>query len=128
MTIYPFHQKLNQANSVDVKLLDKVLDNFLPNALALHRSNEANDRIGIDYFLENHKGHITNIDMKIREKDFGKDDLALEIWQCQRREIIGWSRDYRKQTDYVCWIFEDTKKICMLPFLPLVAVVNAHLS
>lgn len=126
MNTYNFRDCFNASNQIDKKLLDKAA-RFWPGSVALHKTvSKMTDFKGIDYFLENESSRILNIDMKVREKDYGNNDLAIETWSCKQKQIPGWSRDFRKQTDYVCWIFKDTESMCWIPFLPLVAVVTKN--
>lgn len=76
------------------------------------------DKAGTDWWVV-YPGKKVSIDCKIREKDFGKDDIALEIWGDIKEGRIGWTLDVSKRTDYVLIYWADTRKFLFLPFCQL---------
>jgi hypothetical protein len=40
--------------------------------------------------------------------------------------VIGWTRDSSKRCDYVLWLWQDTRRYCLLPFLPLCKVFSVN--
>ena len=100
------------SSSSDVK---DILLNEIPGALNVIPAHEFNDRQGTDYWIEHKRGRFLSVDVKVREKDFGKDDLALETWSIVDKSV-GWTRNEEKQTDYILWFWKDTRRWCLVPF------------
>lgn len=105
--------------------VESVLLSIVPGATTVHRAGETNDRAGTDWWVEVAGRHLS-VDAKVRSKDFGKDDLALETYSVKGYKLrngrrtsspmqIGWTRDERKRSDYVLWIWPG--RYCLLPFL-----------
>ena len=126
------------AASSDVRdvLMDRV-----PGAMGVYRAHEANDRQGTDWWVEISNRHLA-IDAKVRRSDWAathpdEDDLALEVWSVKAvmkqgvrqrscRQSIGWTLDHQKRTDYVLWLWQDTKRFCLVPFPMLCRVFTEH--
>ena len=111
----------------------------IPQALDVHKAHQENDRIGCDLFVQCRHGRHVTVDCKIRSKDFARqvagkgneltwinDDYALEIWSVKEQQVVGWTRDPNKITDYVLWYWVDTQRIAMLPFSQLYQVFHNH--
>ena len=115
------------AASADVK---EILIDNLSGALAVHKANTVNDKSGTDWWVECSSGRHLSIDAKVRKLDWwklkGEDDLALELWSVCEKKVIGWTLNRNKQSDYILWLWEDTKRWCLLPFPMLCAVFNEH--
>lgn len=95
----------------------------IPGSTRAIQANQANDRSGVDWWLEMQSGDFLGVDCKIREEDplpkFGKDDLALETWSVVEKKIVGWTLDDTKRTDYVFWFWKSTGRWCVVPMLLL---------
>lgn len=98
----------------------------IPLAAKVERANRADDRKGIDYWVTLQSGRVIGVDVKVRDKDYGKDDLALETWSVMEKKVIGWTRDANKQTDFILWIWKDTKRCVLLPFPWLCSIFIEH--
>jgi hypothetical protein len=88
----------------------------------------AEDKRGIDLRVPTESGRDILVDVKTREIDPVQmgwpDDVALETWSVvpdERRPdgAPGWSRDFTKQTDYVFFYWQPTRRGWMVPFVPL---------
>jgi hypothetical protein len=123
---YNFENELKASEGVaicaDVK---QILLAQLPSALNAHKAHSHNDRQGTDWWVEMRNGHFISVDCKVRKEDWqlkGKDDLALETWSVVEKQIVGWTRDINKRTDYILWLWKDTGRFVLIPFQMLLAV------
>jgi ribose-phosphate pyrophosphokinase len=55
--------------------------------------------------------------IKVRDEDWAfkpgrnaADDLALETWSVIEKQVIGWTRNQSKMTDYVLWFWRDRRR------------------
>ena len=131
MREFSFSEQLafSEGNSGSMSIAD-VLLSAIPGALAAHRAHPANDRLGIDWFVEMPNGRLLAVDAKVRSEDYwatkGKDDLALEIWSvCGKK--IGWTLDTSKATDYILWLWTTTGRWALFPFPMLCGVATANM-
>jgi len=110
--------------------LGEMLVNAIPGGLRAIQALPVNDRQGVDWWVETAAGERVGVDCKIREVDplqkFGKDDLALETWSVIENNTVGWTLNDTKRTDYVLWIWKDTGRWCLVPFLLLVRAFKAN--
>jgi hypothetical protein len=101
-----------------------ILMDVIPGSLRAIQALPVNDRQGVDWWIEMDSGERIAVDCKIREDDplpkYNKDDLALETWSVVEKKIAGWSLDTTKRTDYVFWLWKDTGRWCIVPFMLLV--------
>jgi hypothetical protein len=78
----------------------------------------ANDRHGADYVAEFRHGQTRLIEAKIRAQDWlprGQDaDLALETWADIDNEVIGWTRDTAKLSDYLVFVWLESGRSLLL--------------
>jgi hypothetical protein len=123
---------MSQGHATNTDVHDILLA-MLPGAVSARSGAPANDRRGVDWWVELATAHHLAVDVKVREKDFaprGDDDLALETWSVcpdeHERGVIGWTRDSSKRCDYVLWLWQDTGRYCLLPFLPLCKVFTTN--
>lgn len=125
------HQLLmstGHAASVDVR---GVLLSAIPGALEVRKAADENDRVGIDWWVEMVNARHLSVDAKVRPMDWAashpdEDDLALETWSVMERKIVGWTRDRKKQCDYVLWLWQETGRYCLVPFPMLCSVFSTH--
>lgn len=106
-----------------------IIKNRIPGCLLVEKAPAQNDRCGADYIVRRVANLNLTVDLKLRDKDWsvnGEDDLALETWSVIDPPKIGWTRDFRKQTDFVLWHWRDTGRFFLLPFPPLCAVFQKH--
>ena len=118
------------AETIEVRSL---LMEYIPGALSVQRAHEKNDRSGTDYWVEHATSRHLSVDTKVREEDWSvkpepyrADDLALETWSVVESKVVGWTRDESKRTDYVLWLWMDTKRFCLLPFPMLCRAMQQH--
>lgn len=96
--------------------IGELMLSVIPGSTRAIQSNKNNDKSGIDWWLEMDSGSFLGVDCKIREIDFGRDDLALETWSVVEKKRIGWTLDSTKRTDYVFWVWKDSGRWCVVPF------------
>lgn len=114
------------AGSATVK---DVLLNNIPGACNVYQASRSNDRNGTDWWVEHENGSHLSVDAKVRSVDWaakGQDDLALETWSVVEAKKIGWTRDIKKRTDYVLWLWTDTGRWCLVPFPMLCGVFSEY--
>jgi len=127
---YDFDTQMAMSNGVhEVASVESIILKHIPGSLSVKRAAAINDRSGTDYWIEMQGRHLS-VDAKVRYEDWWashpkEDDLALETWSVVDKKI-GWTRDTNKQTDYVLWLWKDTKRFCLLPFPCLCAVFIAN--
>lgn len=93
--------------------------------------NEQVDRAGVDVWVDCHNGKSLGIDLKIRQVDcrnFGQDDVALEIVSNIQSGTPGWAIKPGPKTDYIVPIWTDTWRALKLPAEGLQRAVNANLE
>lgn len=130
--VFEFNKQLIMSNGAAInKSIGEILLESIPGSLRAIQSLTSMDRKGIDWLLDMESGEFCKVDCKIRDFDpikmYGKhcDDVALETWSVVEKKIIGWSLDEKKQTDYIFWLWKDTGRWCLVPFLLLVKAFKA---
>jgi hypothetical protein len=133
---YWFAEQYRMSEGVQtIGSIEDILLEHIPGAERVERAKEEDDKKGTDYWVYR-KGvkKPVGIDVKIRSIDpimqYSMDDLALEIWSVIDRNDnnkIGWTLDNSKETDFILWFFEPTKRFVLLPFLHLLAVTTEHM-
>lgn len=114
---FDFNQQIKMSHGVALSFdFRQILLDKIPSAIDIVKASESEDRAGTDWWVERLNNKPLSIDLKARAKDYKRDDLALEIWSVIESEVIGWTRDITKATDYILWFWEDTKKYCLIPF------------
>ena len=117
---FDFQERLIMSNGVsasdDVRA---IIVKDIPGAVNVIKAHTLNDKRGVDYWVELVSGKMISIDCKIRDKDFGQDDLALETWSVKEQQKIGWTRDESKMADYIVWFWKDSRRYAIVPFLLL---------
>lgn len=131
--VFDFKQALTISTGTSAnQAIGDILLATIPGSTRAIQANSHNDRSGVDWWLEMQSGNFLAVDCKIREDDplprFGKDDLALETWSVVEKKVVGWTLDDAKRTDYVFWIWKDTGRWCVVPFLLLRKAFQFHRS
>jgi len=96
-----------------------ILLDAIPGAIGVERSGKLDDRNGTDWWVNRGGNTDLSIDAKVRFKDYkpmGSDDLALETYSVMETQKPGWTRDSRKRTDYILWLWQDTGRWVIMPF------------
>jgi hypothetical protein len=125
MTLFNFNaQLLMSAGHSPTRDIEDIAKKHFPDATKVYKSTQADDRNGIDWFIERRNHATVTVDAKVRAQDFSKakpprDDLALEIWSVIEAGKIGWTLDERKHTDAILWLWKDSGRYQWMPFLPL---------
>lgn len=119
---YSFNNELVASKGIlescDVR---EILTLRLPGCVDADPADEELDRTGVDWMAKLCSGKNVGVDVKTRKKDcknFGNDDVALETWSVVGSKV-GWSRDKSKACDWVLWVWKDTGRFFLVPFLPL---------
>lgn len=127
--VYRFDERLAMSHGVDAHLsVETILWREIPGAEAVYPASKDEDHHGTDWWVEIN-GHRLSVDCKVREEDWalkGEDDLAIEIWSVIEQHRVGWSRDPQKRANYILWLWKDTGRWCLVPFLMLCAVTIEH--
>lgn len=125
---YDFSERLVMSHGASQSAtVESILMANIPGAVAIQKASKAEDRSGVDWFVQIENGKRLGVDCKIRSKDYAKqnqDDLALETWSVVENKTIGWTRDSNKRTDYILWLWQDTGRWCLIPFHLLCAVFS----
>lgn len=100
----------------------------VPGILNVFPAHSTNDKNGTDWWAEHASGKMLSIDAKVRSKDFGKKDVALETWSNVERKNPGWTVCESKRTDYVLWTWTDTGRWCLVPFPMLCAAFRVNME
>ena len=111
--------------------IESILLSNIAGSLNVKRAHEANDRSGVDWWVECKGCRHLAIDAKVREVDYarkGQDDLALETWSVVEASKVGWTLDDAKQCDFVLWLWKDTGRWCMVPFAMLCQVFTENIE
>lgn len=120
---YEFGERLAMSQGVSGNTsIEAILLEAIPGALSARPAHKKNDRHGVDWWVECDGRHLA-VDVKARGEDWASkprpytaDDLALETWSVIERNVVGWTRDESKRTDYVLWFWQDTRRWCLIPF------------
>jgi hypothetical protein len=116
------------AATADVRL---ILLAEIPGAVNVTPAAPANDKQGVDWWVELSTARHLAVDAKVRQDDWAashpaEDDLALESWSVVENSIPGWTRDTAKRCDYVLWLWKDTGRFCLVPFPMLCRVFSLN--
>lgn len=107
-----------------------ILIEHIPQAVHARPAHNSNDRRGTDWWVEMSNGQHLAIDVKTRAEDylrkFGQDDIALETWSVKELRKAGWTLDQTKRTDYVLFLWLDTGRWALIPFVYLQGVFRKH--
>jgi hypothetical protein len=127
--VYSFNQKLVASKGI-VESCDvhEILLLRLPGCVDANQTDSDVDRTGVDWLATLSSGRTVGVDVKIREKDcmkFGNDDVALETWSVVGLQV-GWTRDESKVCEWVLWVWKDTGRFFLVPFLPLCSVFSKN--
>lgn len=127
--VYSFDKKLIASKGV-IESCDvgEILRLRLPGCVKAVPTSSEVDRTGVDWLATLSSGRVVGVDVKIREKDcmrFGSDDVALETWSVVGSHV-GWTRDEAKVCEWVLWVWKDTGRFFLVPFLPLCSVFGQH--
>ena len=138
MATYGFKSELakSQDLSVNKKIASKLrtyLNDRGYNIVSWKPGTEAEDRSGCDLWLNTSDGSRIAVDLKIRSKDYGKEDVALEnvsVGDEFMRNIksIGWTLNTDKITDLVCWYWKDTDELFVVGFKLLVRAFKVNMK
>jgi hypothetical protein len=133
--------QMSQGVKENARVEDILLEN-IPGALSVVQAHEKNDRNGTDWWVEMPGNHHLSVDAKVREEDWwathpDDDDLALELWsvigeqlhdgtRTRQPQIVGWTLNEDKRSDYILWLWKDTGRWCLVPFHMLCKVFQLH--
>jgi hypothetical protein len=120
---YNFEDELifSQGHSATESVQDILLAE-IPGAVSCRKSEKHEDKNGTDWWVNRRSVRPLSVDCKIRKEDWSMkppafaDDLALETFSVIETGAIGWTRNPAKETDYILWLWLDTRRWCLLPF------------
>ena len=118
--VHDFDAKLAESDNNRVRALvhTALQDRFGSNYLAIHKAALANDRHGADYLAEFRHGQTRLIEAKVRPEDWlprGQEaDLALETWADIDKQVVGWTRDTAKLSDYLVFVWLESGRSLLL--------------
>jgi hypothetical protein len=127
-TTFKHQQAAASLPEVDVAV-QAALKKHFPEALTIAKAHLENDKLGCDYWLECVGGKFIAVDIKARRRDYsleGKPEILLETWSNIENNKPGWSRDRYKITDYVMWVWLDTKRTCLVDYRMLRSLLMRH--
>ena len=120
---YWFGERLGWSEGIgncdDVKAI--LLAN-IPQAVEVRKASSDEDRMGTDYWIDRAGLPPLSVDVKCRSLDpvttpgIESDDLALEVWSVVEKNVSGWTLDSTRETDYVMWFFEPTRRWVLVAF------------
>lgn len=120
------HQLIASKGIVESCDVRQILMERLPGCVDAYSTDTDVDRTGVDWIAKLSSGRECNVDVKMRERDcqaFGNDDVALETWSVVNK-AVGWTRDESKACEWVLWVWKDTGRFLLVPFLPLCGVFS----
>lgn len=129
---YGFADRLamSQGTSTNNNVAEILVQN-IPAAVSAHQAHSSNDRTGTDWWVELSTSKHLSVDCKVRGEDWAKktnpqDDLALETWSVVEKNVVGWTRDLTKKSDYILWLWTDSGRWCLVPFPMLCKVFELN--
>lgn len=129
---YGFNEQMamsaGKAASADI---GQILTKQIPGAVNAITAAQANDRQGVDWWVEMSSARHLAVDCKVRKEDWAathpnEDDLALETYSVVEDGKQGWTRDEHKRCDYILWLWLDTRRFCLIPFPMLCRVFKEN--
>lgn len=127
---YGFDERLQMSQGIcEARDIKSILLENVPGAVEVRKANEIDDRNGTDYWVRHERGTPYSVDIKVRDEDWAykpephkADDLALETWSVVENDVVGWTRNQEKATDYILWFWKDSGRWCLVPFAMLCCV------
>ena len=128
--IFDFEEQLIISEGIsDRHDIEQIIRCSIPYVVKVEQANLSDDMSGIDYWVTLESGRRLGIDTKVRTEDWRKrfniDDVALETHSKIERDEkgnvtaggkIGWTRNVKKKTDYILFIWDETGRYLCLPF------------
>jgi hypothetical protein len=108
-----------------VEAVGKIIADRIPGFVSIERADFSSDKDGTDFFITRRGNEALRLDLKLRGTDcmnFGADDLALETWSKIELKRVGWTRDERKNSDFILWFWKDTGRFFLVSFPCLCSV------
>jgi hypothetical protein len=131
---YAFDERMQMSQGISAtRDIKTILMANIPGTRRVETANQDDDRHGTDYWVYHERGEPYSVDIKVRDEDWAfkpgrnaADDLALETWSVIEKQVIGWTRNQSKMTDYVLWFWRDSGRWCLVPFAMLCAVMQEN--
>lgn len=117
------------------KFDESLLKGHFPDYDIVVKTEEDDDRRGVDYFLIREDGSMITIDAKTRTAGakkywrFGEPELCLERYSVVENKTVGWLlKDSPVHPDYILYTFDrqDTEFFYVVPYQQLRKVVYRH--
>jgi len=119
---FDFRQELSHSRQAAVtELVTTAARELFGQHVTIEPAAEDDDRAGVDYWALLPSGRRLGIDLKLRRDHGDAGDVALELWSVVpgpdgRPGVPGWPWDPRKRTDYVLWLWLDTRTYYAIPY------------
>jgi len=119
---YHFRQELDHSRQATVtELVTTAAREIFGPDVTVEPAGEDDDRTGVDYWAILPSGRRLGVDLKLRRDHGAAGDVALEMWSVMpgpdgRGGSPGWPWDPKKRTDYVIWIWLDTRTYYAAPY------------
>src|SRR5689334_16121579 len=110
-----------EGHAPSIDAVGKIIADRIPGFVSIERADFASDKDGTDFFISRAGNEALRLDLKLRKTDYmsaGFDDLALETWskipngsissEIGKPGRIGWTRNERKNSDFILWYWKDT--------------------
>ncbi len=104
-----FDRDYNFSRLYDEKLHKIVIQELKTKVIT--KSTLEQDKVGIDFWHDNFK-----VEYKVYHKDY--DNVCLELFS-NMYDKPGWTLDYKKKTDYICFYWIDTERYLFLDYKKL---------
>ena len=139
MNVYDFQEQLAFSIEGRVENDGALIRQIISGCVSVVKSDQKDDRSGIDYWATLRRGSQIGIDLKLRSKGCSRwwcegPELALETWSVlpdeQHKGKVGWTLDESKRTDYTLHRFDptDTTMVYLLPFQLLRMTFRDHIK
>lgn len=137
MTIHDFATKLEYSRGVRQATDLDTIRALIAGCVNVEKTDEEQDRAGVDYVATLRKGGLVLIDGKTRTPGCSRHwrngpELALELWSVRpengREGKAGWTVCETKNVDYILFTFDpkDSDKVFLYPFQLLRMAFRAH--
>ena len=111
--------------ATDTNNIGDIILSCFPHAVKVEKATVSDDKNGTDYWVTLLSEDRMSVDTKVREKDFGQEDVALETWSVIGKQV-GWTRDIHKRTDYILFLWLSSRRWMLVPFPMLCHVFCKH--
>lgn len=117
-------EKLEYSLSIQQEFDIQILKKHITNCKSIVKTDEKQDKSGVDYIAKLNDGAEILIDAKTRLKGsskywkFGEPELALEVYSVVENKKLGWTLNDTTNVDYILYTFDksDAEVYYFIPF------------